>query len=219
MFNIYTVLFPICVVFRDINTPRPFVEEFPTFEPMEGVEYATAALPDHIYMDAMAFGMGCCCLQMTFQACNICEARHLYDQLTPMCPIMVRAHTHTHTFNGPFSGTTQVSWYQKGKTNLDFTVARDSEWQWHQLSHMEVAPCSREITMPAPNHAVFYRLDALHVAQPTASKHKHNKYTAHKQMYAKSKRNTCQWTQVLDQSEDPSTDTDLHNIQHSLLNC
>ena len=40
---------------------------------------------------------------------------------------------HTHTFNGPLSGTTQVSRYQKGKTNLDFTEARDSEWQWHQL--------------------------------------------------------------------------------------
>jgi len=39
--------------------------------------------------------------------------------------------THTHTFNGPFSGTTQVSWYQKGKTNLDFAEARDNEWQWH----------------------------------------------------------------------------------------
>jgi len=36
-------------------------------------------------------------------------------------------HTHTHLFNGPFSGTTRVSWYQKGKTNLDFTEARDSE--------------------------------------------------------------------------------------------
>jgi len=38
-------------------------------------------------------------------------------------------HTHarTHPFNGPFSGTTRVSWYQKGKTNLDFTEARDSE--------------------------------------------------------------------------------------------
>jgi len=34
--------------------------------------------------------------------------------------------THTHPFNGPFSGTTQVSRYQKGKTNLDFTEARDS---------------------------------------------------------------------------------------------
>jgi len=31
------------------------------------------------------------------------------------------------TFNSPFSGTTQVSQYQKGKTNLDFSEARDSE--------------------------------------------------------------------------------------------
>jgi len=31
-----------------------------------------------------------------------------------------------------------VSQYQKGKTNLDFTEARDSEWQWHQLGHMQV---------------------------------------------------------------------------------
>jgi len=37
-------------------------------------------------------------------------------------------HTHTRPFNGPFSGTTQVSRYQKGKTNLDFTEARDGEW-------------------------------------------------------------------------------------------
>jgi len=38
----------------------------------------------------------------------------------------------------PFSGTTQVSWYQKGKINLDFTEARDSEWQWHRLGNMQV---------------------------------------------------------------------------------
>ena len=45
----------------------------------------------------------------------------------------------SHTpFNGPFSGTTRVGRYQKGKTNLDFTEARDSEWQWHQLGHMQV---------------------------------------------------------------------------------
>ena len=47
--------------------------------------------------------------------------------------------TYTHTFNGPLSGTTQVSRYQKGKTNLDFTEVRDSEWQWHQLGHMQVS--------------------------------------------------------------------------------
>ena len=48
-------------------------------------------------------------------------------------------HTHTHTFNGPLSRTTRVSRYQKGKTNLDFTEAGDSEWQWHQLGHMQLS--------------------------------------------------------------------------------
>jgi len=36
------------------------------------------------------------------------------------------------------SGTTWVGRYQKGKTNLDFTEARDSEWQWNPLGHMQV---------------------------------------------------------------------------------
>jgi len=55
---------------------------------------------------------------------------------------------HTHTFNGPLSGTTQVSRYQKGKTNLDFTGARDSVWQWHQLGHVQV--CT---SLKTDNHA------------------------------------------------------------------
>ena len=49
-----------------------------------------------------------------------------------------QTHTHTHPFNGPFSRTTRVNQYHKGKTNLDFIEARDSEWQWHQLGHMQV---------------------------------------------------------------------------------
>ena len=53
--------------------------------------------------------------------------------------LTVHTHTHTHTFNGPLSGTTRVSRYQKGKTNLDFTEARDSEWQWYQLDRMQVS--------------------------------------------------------------------------------
>jgi len=56
--------------------------------------------------------------------------------------------THTHPFNGPFSGTTRVSRYQKGKTNLDFTEARDCECQWHQLGHMQVC-----ISLQTDNHA------------------------------------------------------------------
>ena len=62
---------------------------------------------------------------------------------------------HTHPFNGPFFGTTQVSWYQKGKTNVDFTEARDGEWQWHQPVICRCAPHSRPITTPAPYHSVF----------------------------------------------------------------
>jgi len=31
-----------------------------------------------------------------------------------------------------------MSWYQKGETNVDFAEARDSEWQWHHLGHMQV---------------------------------------------------------------------------------
>jgi len=56
----------------------------------------------------------------------------------PLVQLLPKAHTHTHPFNVPLSGTTWVSQYQKGKTNLDFTEARDSEWQWHQLDNMQV---------------------------------------------------------------------------------
>ncbi|XP_059487754.1 glutamate--cysteine ligase [Neocloeon triangulifer] len=74
-------------IFKDKNTPSPYVEDLSKLG--DDGSSQKAALPDHIYMDAMAFGMGCCCLQVTFQACNIKEARTLYDQLTPLCPIML----------------------------------------------------------------------------------------------------------------------------------
>ncbi|XP_050806708.1 glutamate--cysteine ligase catalytic subunit isoform X1 [Gopherus flavomarginatus] len=72
-------------IFKDKNTPSPFIETFPK----DDGEAAKAAKPDHIYMDAMGFGMGNCCLQVTFQACSISEARCLYDQLATICPIVM----------------------------------------------------------------------------------------------------------------------------------
>ena len=77
---------------------------------------------------------------------------------------------HTHPFSSPFSGTSWVSRYQKGKTNLDFTETRDSECQWHQLGHMQVYT-----SLQTDNHIntpplSFYGPDALPAAQPTASK-------------------------------------------------
>ncbi|KAI8981590.1 glutamate-cysteine ligase-domain-containing protein [Mycotypha africana] len=91
-------------IFHDNNTPKPFID--PTIpwdrdlfkhdkEAKEG-----AALPDHIYMDAMAFGMGCCCLQLTFQACCIDEARRLYDQLAPVTPLMLALSANSPIYRG-----------------------------------------------------------------------------------------------------------------------
>jgi len=71
-------------------------------------------------------------------------------------------HTHTHPFNGPFSRTTRVSRYQKGKTNLDFTEARDREWQWHQLGHMQV--CT---SLQTDNHASNPPLSFLQAGCPS----------------------------------------------------
>ena len=58
--NIRTLLLQVEInvpIFKDKNTPDPFIE-FPDI---------AAAKTDHVYMDAMGFGMGCCCIQMTFQ--------------------------------------------------------------------------------------------------------------------------------------------------------
>jgi len=68
----------------------------------------------------------------------------------------------THSFNHPMSGTTRVSWYHKGKTNLDLLeqdIVSGSSIRWARDNHASTAPLS------------FYRLDAFPATQPTASKH------------------------------------------------
>ena len=73
------------------------------------------------------------------------------------------AQTTLHAFNGPLSGTTRVSRYQKGKTNLDFTEARDSEWQWHQLGRMQIFCTS----LQTDNHASTPPLSFLQAGCPS----------------------------------------------------
>ena len=75
---------------------------------------------------------------------------------------MKHTHAHTHPFNNPFSGSTQVSRYQKGNTNLDFNEARDSEWQWHQLGHMQVCTL-----LQTDNHASTSLLNFLQTGCPS----------------------------------------------------
>jgi len=60
------------------------------------------------------------------------------------------------------SETTRVGQYQKGKTNLDFTEARDSEWHSHQLGHMQV--CT---SLQTDNHASTPPLSFLQAGCPS----------------------------------------------------
>jgi len=55
-----------------------------------------------------------------------------------------------------------VSRYQKGKMNLGITEARDSEWQWHQLGHMQV--CT---SLQTDNHASTPPLSFLQAGCPS----------------------------------------------------
>jgi len=90
----------------------------------------------------------------------ICFAAVQLDKMT----YYIQTYTpvlHTR-FNGPFSGTTRVSQYQKGKTNLDFTEARDSEWHWHHLGHMQV--CT---SLQIDNHASTPPLSFLQAGCPS----------------------------------------------------
>ena len=60
-----------------------------------------------------------------------------------------RTHAHTHTrLTALYPGLPGWVGTRKVKTNLDFTEARDSEWQWHQLGHMQV--CT---SLQTNNHA------------------------------------------------------------------
>ena len=61
--------------------------------------------------------------------------------------------------------------YQKGKTNLDITETRDSDWQWHQLGRMQVCTSLQTDDHASTPPISFYRPDALLAAQPTASKY------------------------------------------------
>ena len=80
-------------------------------------------------------------------------------------PWCFEEHTHTNTITGHFSGTTQASRYQKGKTNLDFTEATDSEWHWHQLGRIQVCTLLQTDNHASTPTLCFYRSDALPVAR------------------------------------------------------
>ncbi|KAF6833962.1 glutamate-cysteine ligase [Colletotrichum plurivorum] len=102
-------------VFHDKNTPNPWKDPTVNYDMHnwpEDDDVRNGASPDNfIHMDAMAFGMGSCCLQITFQAKNITEGRKMYDQLSPLGPIMLALTAATPIYKG-FLANTDVRWNQ-----------------------------------------------------------------------------------------------------------
>ncbi|KAI9664358.1 MAG: Zn finger-containing GTPase- Activating Protein for ARF, partial [Alyxoria varia] len=102
-------------VFRDEKTPWPFKDPTVNYDlhnwPEDDDVRRGAAKDNEIHMDAMAFGMGSCCLQITFQAKNIEEGRKMYDQLSPLGPILLALTATTPIYKG-FLVDTDVRWNQ-----------------------------------------------------------------------------------------------------------
>ena len=102
-------------VFKDKNTPWPWKDPTVNYDMHnwpEDDDVRNGAAPDNfIHMDAMAFGMGSCCLQITFQAKNITEGRRMYDQLSPLGPVLLALTAATPIYKG-FLADTDVRWNQ-----------------------------------------------------------------------------------------------------------
>jgi len=77
-------------------------------------------------------------------------------------------HIHTHTLFPGLPG-----WASTRKVKPIWILPKQETVSGSGISWTicKTAPHSRQITTPAPHHSVFYRPDALPVAQPTVSKH------------------------------------------------
>ena len=73
-------------IYKDINTNLSPTPEEP--------------FPGYVYMDAMAFGMGNCCLQVTLGACCVNSATYLYDQYLPFTPILLALSSSCPVYKG-----------------------------------------------------------------------------------------------------------------------
>ena len=81
-----------------------------------------------------------------------------------------RSHTHTY-LTALFPGLPRWAGTRKVKPIWILLKQEPVSGSGISWTICKSAPRSRQTTMPAPHHSVFYRPDALPVAQPTASKH------------------------------------------------
>uniref|UniRef100_A0A6B2L0C0 Glutamate--cysteine ligase n=1 Tax=Arcella intermedia TaxID=1963864 RepID=A0A6B2L0C0_9EUKA len=94
-------------LFFDKNTQSLSYEQLFPDHVASGLELP--ALKDHVYADAMVFGMGQCCLQTTFTLPNIKRSREVYDKLLPLTPILLALSAATPILRG-YLVDTDVRW-------------------------------------------------------------------------------------------------------------
>jgi len=121
--------------------------------------YTTAGLLQHNYRHKM-------------KHLNALVLSDLTQDYGDMLPQHTHTYTHTHThLTAVFPGLPRWASTRKIKSIWIFLKQETVSGSGISWAICKSAPCSRQITTPAPHHSVFYRPDALPAAQPTASKH------------------------------------------------
>ena len=90
--------------------------------------------------------------------CHVCACGHTVRVWRESCTPLAHTHTRLTALVQDHSGEP----VPEGKTSLDFTEARDSEWQWHQLGYMQ--GCT---SLQTDNHASTPPLSFLQAGCPS----------------------------------------------------
>lgn len=107
---------------KDVSTPPLSFSAADLDHAEKMSHHSNMEVDTDIHMDCMAFGMGMCCLQVTFQGRDVDESRYMYDQLAVLAPIMLAMTAATPIFKGRLSNV-DARWDVIGQSVDDRTPA------------------------------------------------------------------------------------------------
>jgi len=90
------------------------------------------------------------------------ELKNIWHHSTQYNFTCTHAHTHARTHTSilrPSGLCPRLPGWASNRTNVDFTEARDSEWQWHQLGHMQIYTSHQTDNHASTTPLSFYRPD------------------------------------------------------------